>query len=149
MRRNTMKNYISATPSSGKTFYQEFHGKGKIVMLNLLKFRKQADYTNFEQLQPKNQLTGEQAYQLYMQNTSHELEKVGSKILYFGKCHSFLIGPESENWDAMLLVEHQSVVTFMEFAQNKEYLKNAGHRTAALEDSRLLPSTKIIESFSI
>jgi hypothetical protein len=27
----------------------------------------------------------------------------------------------------------------MEFAQDKEYLKTAGHRTAALEDSRLLP----------
>lgn len=27
----------------------------------------------------------------------------------------------------------------MEFAQSKDYLKHAGHRTAALEDSRLLP----------
>ncbi len=31
----------------------------------------------------------------------------------------------------------------MAFAQNKDYLKTIGHRTAALEDSRLLPSTEI------
>lgn len=38
------------------------------------------------------------------------------------------------------LVEHESVLKFMEFAQNEDYLKKAGHRTAASEDSRLLPT---------
>lgn len=31
----------------------------------------------------------------------------------------------------------------MEFAQNEDYLKYAGHRTAALEDSRLLPTSEV------
>ncbi|WP_246255857.1 hypothetical protein [Cyclobacterium plantarum] len=48
-----------------------------------------------------------------------------------------------EKWDAILLVEHKSVSKFMGFANSEDYLKNAGHRSAALEDSRLLPSTKI------
>jgi hypothetical protein len=30
----------------------------------------------------------------------------------------------------------------MEFSQSGEYLKSVGHRTAALEDSRLLPTTE-------
>jgi len=55
---------------------------------------------------------------------------------------NFLIGPEHEAWDAILLVEHESVEKFIAFSQNKDYLKNAGHRTAALEDSRLLPITE-------
>jgi hypothetical protein len=38
---------------------------------------------------------------------------------------------------AVLLVEHESVLKFMEFAQNPAYLKKAGNRTATLEDSRL------------
>jgi len=56
--------------------------------------------------------------------------------LFFGKCTHFLIGPEAEQWDTMLLVKHQSVDIFMAFAQNDAYLKTAGHRTAALHDSR-------------
>lgn len=141
-----MVKYLDASQESGKRFYQEFHGKGKIVILNLLKFREKADYTNYEQLQPEEELGGEEAYQLYMDSTLPELQKAGSKILYYGKCKGFLIGPESEKWDAVLMVEHQSVLKFMEFAKNKDYLKSAGHRTAALEDSRLLPSNEITKT---
>jgi len=138
-----MSNYIDATPEAGKEFYQTFHNKGKVVMLNLLKFRQKADYSNLEQLKPAREITGEEAYQLYMKSTLPELEKAGGRIIYYGKCNGFLIGPETEKWDALLVVEHASVIKFMEFAQNKDYQKTAGHRTAALEDSRLLPSSEI------
>tara|TARA_R110002049_G_scaffold33375_4_gene109762 strand:- start:20871 stop:21299 length:429 start_codon:yes stop_codon:yes gene_type:complete len=138
-----MQKYINVNPESGKRFYQDFHAKGKIVMLNLLKFREKADYTNFSEIKPKDEIKGEEAYQVYLKKTLPELKKAGSRIIYYGKSNNFLIGPESENWDAVLVVEHESVLKFMEFAQNKDYLKNAGHRTAALEDSRLLPSTEI------
>lgn len=138
-----MDKYINSSPGLGKTFYQNFHDKGKIVMLNLLKFRQTADYTNLEGLRPDKEISGEEAYRLYMEKTLPELEKAGSRIVYYGKSKDFLIGPESEKWDAVLLVEHASVLKFMEFAQNENYLKNAGHRTAALEDSRLLPTSEL------
>jgi len=131
--------YLEAEQESGKKFYMEFHNKGKIVMLNLLKFKTIADYTDLNDLKPNSDISGEEAYELYMKHTIPELEKAGSKILFFGDSKSYLIGPESETWDAVLLVEHESVEKFMEFAQNKNYLKTKGHRTAALEDSRLLP----------
>ena len=137
------KNYIDPNPESGQIFYHDFHDKGKVVMLNLLKFRKFADYTNLESIKPEKEISGEEAYQLYMESTLPVLKRAGSRILYFGKSQNFLIGPESQKWDAILLVKHQSVLKFMEFAQNKDYLKKAGHRTAALEDSRLLPSIEI------
>ncbi len=111
-------------------------------MMNLLRFKPKADYTNLESLKPDQEITGEEAYQLYMDYTLPELEKAGGKIIFYGKSNSFLIGPESENWDAILLVGHQSVAKFIEFSQNKDYLKTAGHRSAALEDSRLLPITE-------
>lgn len=135
-----MNNYINVTQEAGKRFYQEFHDKGKIVMLNMLKFKSIADYTNLDALNPGKEITGKEAYQLYMDYTLPRLEDAGSKILYYGKSSQFVIGPESESWDAILLVEHQSVAHFMSFAQNETYLKYAGHRAAALEDSRLLPS---------
>ena len=138
-----MSKHIDASPEAGIEFYQNFHDKGKVVMLNLLKFRVTADYTNLEELKPTKNISGEEAYQLYMDSTLPELEKAGSRIFYFGKSRNFLIGPDSEKWDAVLLVEHESVLKFMEFAQNPAYLKKAGHRTAALEDSRLLPTNEI------
>jgi uncharacterized protein (DUF1330 family) len=138
-----MQQHIDATYEAGKNFYQHFHGKGKVVMLNLLKFRLKADYSNSEHHKPEYEITGEEAYQLYMDNTIPELEKAGSRIIYYGRSNTFLIGPETEKWDAILIVEHSSVMKFMEFSQNKEYLKTAGHREAALEDSRLLPSSEI------
>ena len=137
LNQNNMDKYIDVSPESGKKFYQNFHDKGKIVMLNLLKFRQKADYTNLEELDPNKQISGEEAYQLYMEKTLPELKKAGSRVIYYGKSKDFLIGPDLEKWDAVLLVEHESVLKFMEFAQNEDYLKNAGHRTAALEDSRL------------
>ncbi|WP_298421405.1 DUF1330 domain-containing protein [uncultured Kordia sp.] len=138
-----MRKHIDATPETGKDFYLNFHDKGKIVMLNLLKFRQIADYSDSEHIKPEKEITGEEAYKLYIENTFPELEKAGGRIIYYGKSKNFLIGPESEKWDAILVVEHLSVEKFMAFAQNKDYLKTIGHRTAALEDSRLLPSTEI------
>jgi hypothetical protein len=43
-------------------------------------------------------------------------------------------------------VQQRSVADFMAFASDKEYLAGVGHRTAALEDSRLLP---LVEAESI
>ena len=140
MNENNITKYIESNPELGKKFYQNFNDKGKIVMLNLLKFYKKADYSYLEQLKPDKEITGKEAYQLYMEKTLPELEKVGSRIVYYGKSRDFLIGPDNEKWDAVLLAEHKSALKFMEFAQNEDYLKNAGHRTAALEDSRLLPT---------
>lgn len=139
-----MKNYIDATDEQGKKFYQHFINKRKVVMLNLLKFKAQADYGKATDLKPASDITGKEAYQLYLDHTLPELNKAGSRVIFYGSSQYFLIGPESEKWDAVLLVEHQSVVKFMEFARNENYLKTAGHRTAALEDSRLLP---ICENF--
>ena len=138
-----MSTYLDANAESGRKFYNDFHKKGKVVMLNLLKFKEKADYTGFESIKPSQEISGEDAYQMYLKNTIPELEKAGSRIIYYGKSNSFLIGPELEKWDVVLIVEHDSVLKFIEFAQNKVYLKNKGHRTAALEDSRLLPSTEI------
>jgi len=136
-----MEKYIKVKPVSGKQFYQEFVNKGKVVMLNLLKFKPIADYTNLDSIKPEKQITGKEAYQIYSKHTLPQIEKMGGKVIFFGSSKNFLIGPENEKWDAVLLVEHQSAEKFIAFAKNKDYLKTAGHRTAALEDSRLLPIT--------
>jgi hypothetical protein len=74
-----------------------------------------------------------------MQHTLPHLERSGGKLLFFGRGGPFLIGPEAERWDAAMLVQQASPAAFLEFASNAEYLAGIGHRTATLEDSRLLP----------
>lgn len=135
-----VKSYLEASPEAGNKFYQHFHDNGRFVMLNLLKYRAIADYSGLDEIEASQALSGEEAYRLYMEYTLPLLEKAGSKVLYFGESHHFVIGPENEKWDAILLVEHESVAKFLEFSMSSEYLKTAGHRRAALEDSRLLPS---------
>jgi hypothetical protein len=49
------------------------------------------------------------------------------------------VGPEDERWDLVVLIRQASVADFFAFAGNEGYLAGIGHRTAALEDSRLLP----------
>ena len=138
-----MQSYINATQEQGKEFYLKFHNKGKVVMLNLLRFKAEADYSNHPDLAPAAPISGEAAYQIYMKETLPFLKEAGSKVLFYGESKAFLIGPQEESWDRVLLVEHESVTKFMAFAQNQAYLKIAGHRTAALEDSRLLPISQI------
>jgi uncharacterized protein (DUF1330 family) len=112
---------------------------GRVVMLNLLRYRATADYSATPQLAPATPVSGEAAYRLYMEHTMPYLERSGGRVIFFGRGGGFLVGPEGERWDAAMLVEQSSTAAFLAFASNAEYLAGIGHRTAALEDSRLLP----------
>lgn len=133
-----IKNYINATQEAAQAFFSR-QIEGDIVMLNLLKFREVADYSHAPELAPDNQLSGKEAYQLYIQHVTPLLDQAGSEILFTGKANKFLIGPEYEVWDAVILVRYVSVERFVGFFRSEAYQAIAGHRGAALEDSRLLP----------
>ncbi len=130
--------YLDATQEAGKQFFLS-HPEGPVVMLNLLRFREVADYTDVIELKPLRDISGREAYSLYMEATLPYLAEAGSEVLFYGKSSHFLIGPTDEQWDAALLVKHLSAEQFISFAQNEGYLATLGHRTAALADSRLLP----------
>ncbi|UTW62479.1 DUF1330 domain-containing protein [bacterium SCSIO 12741] len=132
------KKYLDATPEAGRDFYIN-HQEGAVVMLNLLKFKAEADYEGLDHLAPDEPITGKEAYREYMSETMPYLQAAGSEVLFYGSSSAFVIGPADESWDAVLLVKHASAAQFIAFAQNEDYLKIAGHRKAALEDSRLLP----------
>ncbi len=113
--------------------------EGPVVMLNLLRFRDVADYTEAPHLAPEQPISGAAAYELYIQHTLPMLQSSGGEVVFSGKGGAYLIGPTDERWDAMLLIRQESTERFIAFASDPEYLKGMGHRTAALEDSRLLP----------
>jgi hypothetical protein len=74
-----------------------------------------------------------------MKHTLPYLRETGGDLLFLGAGGPFLIGPQTEHWDMAMLVRQTSVESFLAFAAHKAYLAGMGHRTAALEDSRLLP----------
>jgi hypothetical protein len=133
-----MQKYLEPTQESGRAFFTRGIA-GKVVMLNLLRFRAVADYSSAPQLAPPQPISGEAAYRLYMSHTMPHLEESGGRLLFYGSGGHFLVGPDHERWDAAMLVEQSSPAAFLAFASNAGYLSGIGHRTAALEDSRLLP----------
>lgn len=116
---------------------------GEVVMLNLIKLREEADYSEFPDLAPEQPITGRQAYDLYVQHTRPYLAESGGELLYIGEGGDYLIGPDSEGWDLAMLVRQKSVEAFLAFAQNPAYMSGNGHRTAAVADSRILPLATI------
>lgn len=108
-------------------------------MLNLLRFRDIADYSATPALAPPSPISGVEAYRRYMEHTRPFLEQSGGAVLFEGSGGEFLIGPPGERWDLAILVRQASAQSFLAFASNEAYLAGLGHRTAAVEDSRLLP----------
>ncbi|MFV8325246.1 DUF1330 domain-containing protein [Flavobacterium sp. ZS1P14] len=130
--------YLMPTQEAGLDFIMK-QIQGSVVMLNLIRFRKIADYSATPELIPNEPISGKRAYQIYIEHTLPFLTKSGGEILFMGKGGAFLIGPTNEHWDAVLLIRQNSVNGFLAFESNQDYMKGIGHRTAALEDSRLLP----------
>lgn len=113
---------------------------GPVDMLNLLRFREVADYSASPELAPTDPVSGAEAYRRYERHTLPFVAEAGGEVLYAGDSVSgMLIGPSEERWDHILVVRHRSPQAFISFASNEAYLAGIGHRTAALEDSRLLP----------
>ena len=133
-----MSTHIHATQDSGRSFVMR-QIEGPVVMLNLLNFRETADYSGSPELDPGKPISGSAAYVRYMEAVQPLLAKSGAELLFMGKGGQFLIGPEADGWDAVLLVRQTSVANFLAFAEDADYRAIAGHRTAALRDSRLLP----------
>lgn len=137
--------HIEPTQAQGAAFFGN-PPDGPVVMLNLLRFRQTADYSAHPELAPESPISGAEAYQRYTQHTLPFLQESGGEVLFMGNGGHCLIGPTDERWDLVLLVRHKSASVFLEFAQNQAYLAGLGHRTAALEDSRLLPIRQTGES---
>ena len=107
---------------------------GRVTMLNLLKYRETADYTNFPD-EPAS--SGREAYRKYLEVVRPCLESVGARIVFSGPTTATVIGPKSEEWDDMLLVEYPAPQSLIDMRASAEYQAIEHHRNAALEDSRL------------
>lgn len=133
-----MTRYLEPTWEAGRAFAAR-QIQGSVVMLNLLRFRATADYSATPELAPPQPISGAEAFQRYIEHTLPYLRESGGELLFLGSGGDFLIGPSAERWDMVMLVRQQSAASFFAFASHEAYLSGIGHRTAALEDARLLP----------
>lgn len=134
--------YLDPTDDSVRRLFQR-RIEGPVTMVNLLRFREWADYSAFPQLAPPAPVTGRDAYDRYIAHTLPFLTATGGSVQFIGAGGPNLVGPHDERWDLVLLVRQASVADFLAFATDEAYLAGIGHRTAALEDSRLLPVVEL------
>jgi hypothetical protein len=130
--------HLEPTEESARRLFQRGID-GPVSLLNLLRFRETADYSTSPELAPPRPISGREAYDLYVRHTLPFLESSGGSVQLYAAGGSFFVGPTDERWDLAMVIRQASVADFFAFASNTAYLAGVGHRTAALEDSRLLP----------
>ena len=108
-----------------------------VVMVNLLRFKAQAEYAD------GTQCTGLEAYQTYAKHTFKLVTQRGGETVYYGNARGMLIAPEGEHWDQVLLVRYPDYAAFVSMIKSEEYREISYHRTAALHDSRLYATQEI------
>jgi uncharacterized protein (DUF1330 family) len=133
-----MTAFINPTEAAGRTLVMRGLDK-PVTMLNLLRFRAVADYAAAPSFAPSTPISGAAAFQIYVDHTMPFLKESGGELLYMGRGGPWFIGPEAERWDLAMLVRQSSIASFIAFASSQAYAEGLAHRTAAIEDSRLLP----------
>ena len=129
-------NYLWPGQAQWETFTRRFGDTAPLTMLNLLRYREHADYTGYPDEVP---CSGRDAYRRYAARVIPCLQTHGARLVFAGAAGAALIGPDSEYWDDVLLVEYPSLPVFRDMLESEGYREFAYHRTAALQDSRLIP----------
>jgi uncharacterized protein (DUF1330 family) len=113
-------NSIMPTPQAMQRLAQAPE-TGKVVMLNLLKFK------------PGN---GAASYNEYGRHVAKILEKIGARILFAGPVAQSVIGNNGD-WDAIAIVEYPSRKVFLEMGMSAEYQAIHHFRDDGLERTEL------------
>jgi hypothetical protein len=72
---------------------------GEVVMLNMIRLRKIADYSSSPALKPINSISGKKAFQLYIEHTLPYLKRSGGELVLLGSSGQYFIIPSDEQWD--------------------------------------------------
>lgn len=134
--------YLDPSENAGRHFVQRGI-KGCVIMLNLLRLRSVADYAANPEMTPATPISGAQAFDRYIRHTLPFLRDSGGEVMLLATGGRLPIGPEDERWDIAMLIRQSSVASILSFASNHAHLAGLAHRTAAIEDSRLLPLVEL------
>lgn len=108
-----------------------------IQMLNLIRLKPLADYPEGHPNHGKG-MTGAEAYRAYGRGLVPFLGKLGGRQVWAGRPEVVVTGPEDERWDLAFIIEYPGSAAFMAMVTDATYKEIVKHRTAAVEDSRLI-----------
>ncbi|HUS23920.1 MAG TPA: DUF1330 domain-containing protein [Candidatus Binatia bacterium] len=106
-----------------------------VTMVNLLRFRAQATYPAGSGHAP---CSGRDAYQRYGVQVMPILKEIGAQPLFVAPAIARIIGPDGEDWHEVLIVRYPSLKAFLAMVARPDYQAITVHRSAALEDARLI-----------
>lgn len=110
-----------------------------VLMLNLLRYRAQAEYGAHSTQAPRS---GREAYQEYIQAflAHNSMEEV--QVFFQGPALTTLVAPAGEQWDEVVLVQYKNLDVFRRWAESPFYAAEVDPiRKAALADWRLIMTT--------
>ena len=121
------KNSVHPTKEQMEGFL-EGDSEAPIAMINLLKFREKAQYEDGRD----TDLTGEQAYAIYMDEVVGHLKKVGGEVSFGGSINRLMLGEVEELWDKTFIAKYPSKKAMLKMVTNPDYLESNKHRVAGL-----------------
>lgn len=95
-----------------------------VVMLNLLRFVPDG---------------GEERYQEYLAHFRPHAERLGARVLHYGRGTTALVAEPGQEWDAVLLVSYPSRRAFSQMVRDPDYQRGSHLRTEALVEAVLQP----------
>lgn len=105
-----------------------------VVMLNLLKFKPEAD--------DASGATGQEAYERYARAMRTVVESEGGRFLWLGQVDSLVIGePDAASFDVVGIVEYPSRKKFVEIATSDRVREIGVDRAAGLDSQWLIATT--------
>lgn len=102
--------------------------EGPIYMLNLLKFKKKAEYADGRE----TDLTGAEAYGIYGTEVVGHLASVGGAPMFSARVERLMLGEVEELWDSAAIAMYPSRKAMLEMMMSPEYQASAVHRKAGL-----------------
>ncbi len=120
-------NKVVPSKEQMKGFLEPGHD-GAIYMLNLLKFKEQAEYEDGR----ATDLTGAEAYAIYGGEVVRHLAIVGGAPMFSAQVERLMLGEVEELWDSAAIAMYPSRQAMMEMMSSPDYQASAVHRTAGL-----------------
>lgn len=117
--------------------------EGPVVMLNLVRFRDEADYGPASEQAPCSGRTA------YFERYVPAFRKIapeygGTTPVYLGRAHELLVGAEGEQWDVVALVQYPDLAALKGIITDERYLRDAApHRVAGVADWRFLVTSAV------
>lgn len=117
--------------------FQEADQNSPINMVNLLKFRDQAEYGS-DAAENRERVSGREAYQRYASVALSKIYENGGSIDFLAPSEQCFVGCGQDEWDQVVIVRYPSRAAYLAGFNSDEYQAAIRHRIAGLEKRLLL-----------